>query len=270
MEFCAGDRGGGDDFAEAEFTIGEGTGGARSTAHVDVAGGTIFGGDAEHLDDFTVGGGVGVGDAETDGGGTEAQAVFELALDGFDLIRSCFLTGGGTGGEKVTLVAHDSHANGGMADRSPVVNEGFAGAGGIPFGDVGDADFEFEGTGDAVQQLVAPAGQIDAVPVEIDEAGGEDESGAVDFGASFERLLADGGNFAGGDGYITDRVEAAFGVEDTGRFDDQIMWGLGEQTEGQEQTDECGHHGESISSNAQPSASFHFASSLDCCLDSES
>ena len=44
------------------------------------------------------------------------------------------------------------------------------------------------------------------------------------------------------------------------------MWCLGEQTEGQEQTDEFGHHGESISSNAQSLgfgsgsyASFHFA-----------
>ena len=216
MKFCAGDGCGGDNFAETEFAIRKGAGGARSTAHVDVARSTIFGGYAEHLDDFPVGGGVGVGDAESDGGGTEAQAIFELALDGFDLIRGCFLTGGWTGGEEVAVVAHHSHAHGGMADRSPVVDEGPAGAGAIPFGDVGDADFEFEGAGDSVQQLVAPAGQIDAVPVQIDKAGGEDESGAVDFGASFERLLADGGNLSGGDGYIADRVEAAFRVEDTG------------------------------------------------------
>ena len=84
------------------------------------------------------------------------------------------------------------------------------------------------------------------MPVEVNEAGGEDESGTVNFRAAFEGSFADGGDFAGGDGDVADGVEAAFGVEDACGFDYQIVWGLGEQAEGQEETDEIAHQGERI------------------------
>lgn len=246
VEFCAGDGCGGDDFAEAEFAIGESAGGAGGAAHVDVATCAIFGGDAEHVDDFTVGGTVSVGDSKADGGSTESQAFFDAEFDGFALFGSCCLTGGGTGGEEVTFVEHDGHARGGMTDRRAVVVVGFALALGVIFGDVGDADFEFESAGDAVHQLIAATGEVDAVPVEVNEAGGKDESGAVDFGASFERCFAYGGDFAGGDGDVANGVEATFGVENACGSDYQIMWGLGEQAEGQEQANEIAHQGERI------------------------
>ena len=84
------------------------------------------------------------------------------------------------------------------------------------------------------------------MPVEVNEAGGEDESGAVNFRAAFEGSFADGGDFAGGDGDVADGVEAAFGVEDAGGFDYQIVWGLGEQAKGQEEAEEIAHQGERI------------------------
>ena len=70
VKLGTGDGGGGDHFAQAQFAVGQRSGGAGGASEVDVASGTVFGGDTEHVDDLAVGGSVGVGDAETDGGGT--------------------------------------------------------------------------------------------------------------------------------------------------------------------------------------------------------
>lgn len=120
-----------------------------------------------------------------------------------------------------------------MADGGTVVKEGFAGAVSIVFGNVGDADFEFERRGDAIHKFVTAAGKIGAVPMKINEAGGEDERSAVDLGAALKGLFADGGDLAGVNGDVADGVEAGFRVEDAGVSNDEVV-GLGEEGEGKE------------------------------------
>ena len=90
-------------------------------------------------------------------------------------------------------------------------------------GNIGRADFEFEGGSDAVEGFDALAPEVLAMLVEIDEAGCDDETFYGDCSLSWERVGGDPGNFAVEDGDIADGVEIGFGVHDAAAFEDQVV-----------------------------------------------
>lgn len=107
-----------------------------------------------------------------------------------------------------------------MADGGTEVDEGFALALGDPRLDGADADFHFEGGGDAVAGFVAVVFVGLAVRVEIDEAGGDDEAFRVDRFAAWKGSGADGGDATVADADVAGGVELGFGIHGAAIGDD--------------------------------------------------
>ena len=69
-----------------------------------------------------------------------------------------------------------------------------------------------------------------AVLVQVDEAGGDDESGGVDDAASGERVGGDAGDLAVADADVAHGVETGFGVHDAPAFEDEVILLRGEDS----------------------------------------
>ena len=91
----------------------------------------------------------------------------------------------------------------------------------------GDADFEFEGGGDAVAGFVAVVFGVLAVDVEVDEAGRDDVIFGVDYSLGFEGGGGDGGDDAVGDADGTDGIEVVGGADDAAVVDGGVEGRLG-------------------------------------------
>lgn len=237
VEACAGGGGVGDDFLHGVGAHG---------ADVGVDGDFPAGGHLEDAEDFFAGGAgvVLVGDAEAEGAlaevgfheGGEFGDLFGI-VEGFiaglhgDVAPGLDgVPGEGLGGE----FGEGEGAGGTVGDGGAEVDERVVGAGFEVGGEAGDADFEFEGGGDAVVGLIL-VGLIGlAVGVEVDEAGGDDVAGGVEGGFAGEGCLRDGGDAAGADADVAGGVEFGGGVHDAAVGDDEVV-GLGLEREGGEQ-----------------------------------
>ena len=109
--------------------------------------------------------------------------------------------------------AHGADAGALVADRRTVVEAGGAVPASVPAADRERADLELERRRYAVHRLVAAADRILAVRVEVDEAGGDDETARRDDLRPDEVALGDGGDPAVPDPDVADAVQTALRIE---------------------------------------------------------
>src|SRR5882762_10127355 len=88
-------------------------------------------------------------------------------------------------------------------------------------GDIGHADFHFQGRGYSVQRLDALAFYVLAVLVQIDESGSDDQAVAVNDTPPAQRFGRDADNLPVADADVAHGIEAGFGVHDASALEDK-------------------------------------------------
>src|SRR3954464_12329704 len=106
-------------------------------------------------------------------------------------------------------------AHPGVADCAPIVNRHTPGTLVVPAIHIGHTDLELEAGGDPVHRLIRVAVRIDAVPVQIDEAGRYDQSRRIHTLRSREGLRAQGFDAPVAHTDIEDCVDTGFRIHDS-------------------------------------------------------
>ena len=192
-------------------------------AHVDEAGHLASGGETEHAEDFFARNDGHIGDAEADAERSRVQTGLHQIVGLADFRGGGVLGDGAVTRQEHAGIVKDGHAGGDVAGRRAEVDERATGAGAIPGLDGVDADFHFKRGGDAVAGFEAVILISLAVGMEVDETGGDDESGDVDDLAAGERLRTDGGDLSGGNGEVARCVETGFGIDHAAAGEDGVV-----------------------------------------------
>src|SRR4051794_23484870 len=89
--------------------------------------------------------------------------------------------------------------------------------------DVGNTNFKFESSGNAIERFKALALNILAVLVKVNKTGGEYEPVGSNRASPGERFGGDARDFAIGDGNVAYGIESGFGVEYASANKDQVI-----------------------------------------------
>ena len=170
--------------------------------------------DGHRGEEFLVGGGRRVREAESHRGRPLVQALADASRDLVDLLGRGKVVLAGVRGQEVARVTHHTHAHRDMADARAVVHGLAALAFGVEGGDVPRADLELQSCGHPVMrhETVGLVGL--AVLVQVDEARRDHEARCVDHPAAGQRFLRDRLDAVARDADVERRVRSGFGVHD--------------------------------------------------------
>ena len=191
--------------------------------------------DGHRGEEFVVGGGRRVGEAESHRGRALVQTLADAARDLLDLLGRGEIVLAGVRGQEVAGVAHDAHAHRDVADARAVVHGLAALAFGVERGDVPGADFELQtGRHPVVRHETVVLVRL-AVLVQVDEAGRDHQAGGVDHPGAGQRLLRDRLDAVARDPHVERRVGTRFRIHNPASGEDDVVGGRGVRACGRRQ-----------------------------------